>query len=106
MPPGSALTAALTSQAAHIAFQPPTQTGVIQRLAMEGPGLGQHPLFRPVSEESTSAEPLEERRPKMELEPELEDACPTGSAVSLPGVPTPVEEKKEEDVAKDAGLRS
>ncbi|KAF0290266.1 hypothetical protein FJT64_011478 [Amphibalanus amphitrite] len=30
MPPGSALTAALTSQAAHIAFQPPTQTGVIQ----------------------------------------------------------------------------
>ena len=42
----------------------------------------------------------------MELESELEDACPTGSAVSLPGVPTPVEEKKEEDVAKDAGLRS
>ncbi|KAF0290649.1 hypothetical protein FJT64_011177 [Amphibalanus amphitrite] len=36
-----------------------------------------------VSEESTSAEPLEERRPKMELEPELEDVCPTGSAVSL-----------------------
>ncbi|KAF0297592.1 hypothetical protein FJT64_004936 [Amphibalanus amphitrite] len=32
MPPGSALTAALTSQAAHIAFQPPTQTGVIQSL--------------------------------------------------------------------------
>ncbi|KAF0314337.1 Potassium voltage-gated channel protein Shab [Amphibalanus amphitrite] len=32
MPPGSALTAALTSQAAHIAFQPPTQTGVIQRI--------------------------------------------------------------------------
>ncbi|KAF0312983.1 hypothetical protein FJT64_016401 [Amphibalanus amphitrite] len=30
MPPGSALTAALTSQAALIAFQPPTQTGVIQ----------------------------------------------------------------------------
>ncbi|KAF0298375.1 hypothetical protein FJT64_004239 [Amphibalanus amphitrite] len=30
MPPGSALTAALTSQAAHIAFQPPTQTAVIR----------------------------------------------------------------------------
>ncbi|KAF0305687.1 Phosphatase and actin regulator 4 [Amphibalanus amphitrite] len=30
MPPGSALTSALTSQAAHIAFQPPTQTGVIR----------------------------------------------------------------------------
>ncbi|KAF0288712.1 Kinesin-like protein KIF13A [Amphibalanus amphitrite] len=30
MPPGSALTAALTSQAAHIAFQPPTQTGGIR----------------------------------------------------------------------------
>ncbi|KAF0301985.1 Neurogenic differentiation factor 4 [Amphibalanus amphitrite] len=34
MPPGSALTAALTSQAAHIAFQPPTQTGVIQVKAL------------------------------------------------------------------------
>ncbi|KAF0287493.1 hypothetical protein FJT64_014093 [Amphibalanus amphitrite] len=30
MPSGSALTAALTSQAAHITFQPPTQTGVIR----------------------------------------------------------------------------
>ena len=55
------------------------------------------------SEEPTSAAPLEERRGKMEVEPELEDVCPTGSAVSLPGVPTPVEEKKEEDVAEDAG---
>ncbi|KAF0291294.1 hypothetical protein FJT64_010554 [Amphibalanus amphitrite] len=43
MPPGSALTAALTSQAAHITFQPPTQTGGIRvgrlcRLTKEAAG--------------------------------------------------------------------
>ncbi|KAF0305224.1 D-2-hydroxyglutarate--pyruvate transhydrogenase DLD2 [Amphibalanus amphitrite] len=41
MPPGSALTAALTSQAAHITFQPPTQTGVIRIQ----PPLDDYPCF-------------------------------------------------------------